>query len=79
VLVQSGPYRWLRHPIYASIIYFFLASVISYPKIETIIAFAFIAAGLYARMIFEEGFLLETYPEYAHYCKQTKRIIPYLY
>src|ERR1035438_462954 len=37
-LVTKGPYSVLRHPIYASLIYFFWACVISYPFIETIAA-----------------------------------------
>ena len=78
-LVTSGPYRWLRHPIYASIIYFFWASVISYPFIETIIAAIFISGGLFVRMIIEEKFLLVAYKEYTAYSKRTKRIIPFLF
>jgi protein-S-isoprenylcysteine O-methyltransferase Ste14 len=30
-LVTNGPYKYWRHPIYASIIYFIWASVIAYP------------------------------------------------
>lgn len=40
-LATSGPYMWLRHPIYAAIIYFFLACIISYPNIETIKAVSY--------------------------------------
>src|SRR6185295_11322455 len=57
-LVTIGPYRWLRHLIYASLIYFFWASVISYPFIETIAAVILITAGLFVRMLLEEKFLL---------------------
>ena len=78
-LVTSGPYRWLRHPIYASIIYFFWACVIPYPFIETITAAIFVSGGLFVRMILEERFLLVAYKEYAAYSKRTKRIIPFLF
>ena len=78
-LVTNGPYRWLRHPIYASLIYFFSASVIAYPFIETVIGFIMIVVGLYIRMIMEEKYLIERYKEYAEYSKNTKRIIPYLF
>ena len=78
-LVTNGPYRWLRHPIYASIIYFFWACVISYPFIETITAAIFISGGLFLRMIIEERFLLVANKEYASYSKRTKRIIPFLF
>jgi protein-S-isoprenylcysteine O-methyltransferase Ste14 len=42
-LVTTGPYRWLRHPIYAAVIYFSWASVISYPFTDTIVAVIFIS------------------------------------
>ena len=78
-LVTTGPYRWLRHPIYAAVIYFSLASVISYPYIDTIIAFILISGGLFVRMLLEEKSLLLTYDNYAEYSKHTKRIIPYIF
>lgn len=78
-LVTTGPYRWLRHPIYAAIIYFSLASIIAYPFIETIVGVVLIGVGLFLRMILEEKSLLITYEEYAEYSKRTKRIIPFLF
>jgi protein-S-isoprenylcysteine O-methyltransferase Ste14 len=78
-LVTNGPYRWFRHPIYASLIYFFCACIISYPFIDTIVAVILICVGLLVRMILEEKFLLAAYDEYAEYSKRTKRIIPFVF
>ena len=78
-LVTNGPYHWLRHPIYASLIYFFIASTISFPFIETIVAVILIIVGLFVRMILEEKSLLVTYDDYAEYSKKTKRIIPFVF
>ncbi len=78
-LVTSGPYRWLRHPVYASIIYFFLACLIPYPFIKTFVGIFLICGGLFVRMIIEEKFLLVAYAEYADYSKRTKRVIPFLF
>ena len=78
-LITTGPYHFLRHPIYAALIYFFWASVISYPFVETIVAVICISAGLFIRMILEEKFLVVAYDEYAAYAIRTKRIIPYLF
>ena len=78
-LVTNGPYRWLRHPIYASLIYFFWACVISYPFIETIASVILISGGLFVRMLIEEKFLLAAYEEYAEYSKCAKRIIPFMF
>lgn len=77
-LVTTGPYRLLRHPIYAAIIYFFIGSFIAYPFLETFITVILIAIALFVRMLMEEKSLLVTYPEYAAYMKRTKRIIPFV-
>lgn len=78
-LVTNGPYRWLRHPIYASLIYFFSACLISYPFIQTFGAVILIIGGLFIRILLEEKFLLVEYKEYETYCQTTKRIIPFLF
>jgi protein-S-isoprenylcysteine O-methyltransferase Ste14 len=78
-LVTHGPYRWFRHPIYAALIYFFVGVALSYPFIDAILAIFLIILCLFSRMFLEEKSLLETYEEYADYCKSTKRVIPYVF
>ena len=78
-LITNGPYRWLRHPIYAAIIYFSWACLIAFPKTEVLIAVLFINVGLITRMLLEEKALNLAYPEYAEYSKQAKRLIPFIY
>jgi protein-S-isoprenylcysteine O-methyltransferase Ste14 len=77
-LVTGGPYRWIRHPIYASIIYFCWACLISFPHADAILAVLSITGGLFIRMLLEEKALNKTYPEYPEYSKRTKRVIPYV-
>jgi protein-S-isoprenylcysteine O-methyltransferase Ste14 len=79
-LITKGPYRWLRHPIYASVIYFFIACIISFPFKETIAAVLLICIGLFIRILLEEKSLKLTYKEqYGVYSKKTKRIIPFIF
>ncbi len=78
-LVTNGPYRWLRHPIYAAIIYFSWACLVAFPKTDVLIAVLFITVGLFTRMVFEEIALNKAYPEYAEYSKQAKRLIPFIF
>ncbi len=78
-LVTNGPYRWLRHPIYAAVIYFGWACLIAFPKIETLIAVICITGGLFTRMLLEEKALNKKYPEYVDYSKRAKRLIPFFY
>jgi protein-S-isoprenylcysteine O-methyltransferase Ste14 len=78
-LVTNGPYRWFRHPIYSAVIYFGLACLLAFPKIDVFLAFISIACGLFIRMILEEKALRQSYPEYVEYSKKAKRIIPFIF
>ena len=78
-LVTNGPYKWLRHPIYAAIIYFSWACLIAFPETEALIAVIFITSGLFTRMLLEEKELKKTYPEYTEYSKRAKRLIPFIF
>ncbi|CAH8282150.1 protein-S-isoprenylcysteine O-methyltransferase Ste14 [Mariniflexile fucanivorans] len=78
-LITNGPYKWWRHPIYASIIYFFLACLIAFPNYKTFIAVLIIVFSTYVRMLFEEKELIETFENYSEYSKKAKRIIPFIF
>lgn len=78
-LVSHGPYRYWRHPIYAAVVYFAWAGVLSNPlTIETLGGASLVTAGLVARMLLEERFLLREMPEYREYARRTKRVIPFV-
>jgi len=77
-LVTNGPYRLLRHPIYAAVIYFSWACFISFPFPITFLAVFLVAGGLFIRMILEEKSLLTKYPGYAAYRRKAKRLIPFV-
>jgi protein-S-isoprenylcysteine O-methyltransferase Ste14 len=77
-LVTTGPFRYLRHPIYAAILLFLSAAVLSHLSLATISLALVSAIGVAMRIFAEERLLIERYPEYAVYTKHTKRIIPFL-
>ena len=77
-LVTNGPYRFLRHPIYAALIYFAWAGALTQP---TIGAFGFtllVTLGLALRILLEERLLVVAYPDYLQYTARTSRVIPFL-
>jgi protein-S-isoprenylcysteine O-methyltransferase Ste14 len=77
-VVTTGPYRWLRHPIYAAILYFVWATALDHHTWQAIAAASIITAGAILRMIAEEKLLNEKYAEYAAYCARTRRVIPFV-
>ena len=78
-LVTSGPYRYWRHPIYASIIYFVWAGEVASPTARSLAAAAVVTLALVGRMLLEESFLRTTYPEYRDYTRRAKRLVPFLF
>ncbi|MEO9226698.1 MAG: methyltransferase [Gemmatimonadaceae bacterium] len=78
-LVTTGPYRYWRHPIYASIIYFIWAGQVEAPGALPLALAVVGSLGLIARMLFEEQFLTQAYPEYSAYAEKAKRLIPFVY
>jgi protein-S-isoprenylcysteine O-methyltransferase Ste14 len=77
-LVRSGPYKYIRHPIYAAVLYFVWAGIGAH------LSWASAAAGLLAtamtavRMTAEENLIVLTYPEYKEYARTTARVIPFV-
>ncbi len=78
-LVTTGPYRFLRHPIYASIFLFVWAGVLAHLSVLSFSLGALATAGAVERMICEEHLLLRRYPVYREYMRRTKRLLPGLW
>jgi protein-S-isoprenylcysteine O-methyltransferase Ste14 len=78
-LVTTGPYRFIRHPIYTSICLFTWAGVAAHlSPLSATLALVF-TGGALLRIFCEEPLVAERYPEYAEYARRTKRMIPFLF
>jgi len=78
-LVESGPYRWLRHPLYSGLILSGIgAGLIRLSWIEFVLTAAlFVVLDLKRRR--EEAWLVERFPAYGGYRARTKALIPFVY
>jgi protein-S-isoprenylcysteine O-methyltransferase Ste14 len=79
-IVQSGPYRVVRHPSYTGILLILLGIAFSFQTWGGVFV-AVTAFGLAwgYRMLAEERFLeRELGDNYAEYAQRTKRVLPYL-
>ncbi len=79
VLVQSGPYRWIRHPMYAALLLGTLALVLDSPSGLRWSLWIVLLINLVIKLHYEERMLLEHFGGYGAYMAGSKRLIPYLY
>lgn len=75
-LVTSGPYRFIRHPIYTAVVLFSLAGVLAHPSLPAAGLELTVFLGALVRMLLEERLLRASYPEYAGYAARTSRMLP---
>ncbi|HEY2294608.1 MAG TPA: isoprenylcysteine carboxylmethyltransferase family protein [Thermoanaerobaculia bacterium] len=77
-LVTTGPYRYMRHPIYAAIL-LFLWTGVAVNGSPLGVALGLTATAMLAlRIVFEERLVRQRYPEYDDYARRTKRVIPFI-
>jgi protein-S-isoprenylcysteine O-methyltransferase Ste14 len=78
-LVQTGLYRWVRHPIYlGELLVSFGIMILAISPLMLTIYGVFVALQVY-RLVMEERTLSEAYPAYAAYRARTARLLPGVY
>jgi protein-S-isoprenylcysteine O-methyltransferase Ste14 len=78
-IVTSGPYAYLRHPIYSAALYFVWAGTFDSISRRAVACALAISVGALARMLSEERLLVDRYPEYRDYMARVSRIVPFVY
>jgi protein-S-isoprenylcysteine O-methyltransferase Ste14 len=79
-LVTQGAYRYIRHPLYASLLCLAGGAWLKQVAPLTVVLFALAAIFLYATAKVEERENLARFgPEYAEYMRRTKMFIPYIF
>jgi protein-S-isoprenylcysteine O-methyltransferase Ste14 len=78
-LVTTGPYRFIRHPIYTAACLFGWASIVVHWSLVSIAFGILLLLGALVRMLCEEQLVKQKYPEYVEYARVTKRMVPYVF
>jgi protein-S-isoprenylcysteine O-methyltransferase Ste14 len=78
-LVQSGPYRWLRHPIYTSILGMTVGAAIVSGQWHAIFGLVLLFYAYWRKITLEETNLRKAFGlAYDEYCRHTWALIPWL-
>ena len=79
-LVQEGPYRVVRHPIYTGLILGFVGTAIARDELRGLLAVALVAYTFIAKLRLEERWLGEQFgARYQAYRARTWALLPWLY
>jgi protein-S-isoprenylcysteine O-methyltransferase Ste14 len=78
-LVTTGPYRFIRHPIYTAVCLLVSAGAAAHVSWSTFLLCALVWGGAIARMLCEERLMVGRYPEYRQYAATTSRMIPFVF
>ena len=79
VFVYSGPYKYVRHPLYLAEQIGTWGLMLQFKQPWSILIAVASLAAQFPRMKYEEEILQETFPRYSHYAKNIYQLIPYIY
>ena len=79
-IIDTGPYAFVRHPIYCGLIIALLATAVAEGKATALLGSALVILGVWLKACTEERFLMtELGPEiYDAYCRRVPMLIPFL-
>lgn len=78
-LVVSGPYRWVRHPMYSALMLVALGGVLNSLHSLNVLGMAWMVATLWIKAGREERLMVQMHSAYARYQQTVPRFIPWLW
>jgi protein-S-isoprenylcysteine O-methyltransferase Ste14 len=78
-VVQTGPYRWIKHPLYFAEEIVIVGVVLQYLTPVTVIILVLHIGIQVCRILYEEDLLRRNCPEYCCYEASRWRLIPYVW
>jgi len=78
-LIQVGPYKYIRHPMYSAVLMFSLGLLSSHIHFISVLVYFILVATLLIKIEHEEHLLKQSFPGYTFYATRSKKLIPGLY
>ncbi len=78
-LIERGPYRYVRHPIYTGLLLALLGSALQLGEWRALLGFAIMFVSFWRKLRLEETWLGEHFgPSYADYMRRVKALVPWV-
>jgi protein-S-isoprenylcysteine O-methyltransferase Ste14 len=78
MVIRRGPYRLIRHPMYAAALLFVWSGVVSHLNWWTLVLGVAVTALAATRIVLEERVLRQQFSDYEEYARETTAVIPYV-
>lgn len=78
-LVEVGPYRWIRHPMYAAILWLIFPMLLADGDLWRWTWFLVLVLTLLLKLHYEEVLLGQRFSEYAAYQQRSYKLLPWVY
>lgn len=78
-MVEKGPYKYIRHPMYSAVLLVGLSMVLNHFTLLRMGFWIALLTDLILKMTYEEKLLSRYYQEYSQYQQRTRRLIPFIY
>jgi protein-S-isoprenylcysteine O-methyltransferase Ste14 len=76
-LIRSGPYRWVRHPIYTGLLLAVFGTALAVGEWRGVLAIGFVVAAFLRKIAIEERFMREHFgAAYAEYSREVPALLP---
>jgi protein-S-isoprenylcysteine O-methyltransferase Ste14 len=77
-LIESGPYRVVRHPIYSGLLLMILGTAVLAGHVGGFIALTICFCGFWVKLRQEEALLTKYLPGYSEYMRRIKALVPFV-
>jgi len=78
-LIQAGPYRYVRHPIYTGLLLMCLGLALARGQVHYWLGLLIMGAGFWIKLTQEESLMLRHFPnEYPSYRSRVKALVPFV-
>jgi protein-S-isoprenylcysteine O-methyltransferase Ste14 len=78
-LVQTGPYAWVRHPIYTGLLLAFLGTAVAMAEWRGVLALVLILVSFVIKLRIEERWMIEVFgPVYLEYRQRVGPLVPFI-